>query len=140
MLNFAPANAVHSTDGDTGDAPRALLAEDNELCQQIVVKRLTQLGCRVDVARDGLEAVEYSRKNNYDLIIMDLRMPNMDGFTAAEHIRQRDRDLPIVALTAQASFDDQARCEQIGMNGFFTKPARLDTLKKILTQYVKRHH
>ena len=106
-----------------------LLAEDNELNKEIAVTILEEAGCTVDIASDGVEAVEKvknSAGNPYDLILMDIQMPIMDGIEAAKKIRAMDdpslSGLPIVALTANAFEEDRQRVLSAGMNGHLGKP------------------
>jgi CheY-like chemotaxis protein len=85
------------------------------------------MGCVVITARDGLEAVQVSASQSFDLILMDVQMPEMDGLTACRAIRQREADLhlpakPIVALTANALTDDRDNCLAAGMDDYMTKP------------------
>ncbi|MCX4247137.1 response regulator [Paraliomyxa miuraensis] len=119
-----------------GEAIRVLVAEDNTVNQKVAQRMLTQLGCRVDVAGNGREAVELVTAIPYDLVIMDLQMPEMDGLEAAMEIRRRvDQHgprLPIVALTAHAMEEDRARCLDAGMDDFLTKPIRRPELVRVL--------
>ena len=113
---------------------RVLLAEDNLVNQQVAVMMLNKLGYSVDVANNGREAVEANEANGYDLIFMDLQMPEMDGLEATRSIRKRmqDRQPYIVALTANAMDEDKTRCREAGMNDFVAKPMRLDDLRMAL--------
>ena len=116
-----------------------LFAEDHPQSQEILLEMLESLGCEVDVAADGVEAVESVRSRAYDLILMDMQMPRMDGLTAARAIRALAlpgrRDTPIIALTANAYAEDRQRCLDAGMNGFLGKPVTPATLATALGQY-----
>jgi CheY-like chemotaxis protein len=93
--------------------------------------RMTRLGCAVDVANDGLEAVRLANANAYDLILMDCQMPLMDGFQATRAIREGQgsgRRVPIVALTANAMEGERERCLEAGMDDYLAKPVRPDDL------------
>ncbi|MBF0421544.1 MAG: CHASE2 domain-containing protein [Magnetococcales bacterium] len=102
---------------------RALLAEDNGINQQIVCELLHQAGMEVVVANDGREALERLCQREFDVVLMDVQMPVLDGYSAAWRIRRDDRirgDLPIIAMTANA--EDRSRIEESGMNGYVAKP------------------
>ncbi len=104
-----------------------LVAEDNDVNREIVTAMLRSMGCVVITAKDGLEAVQVSAHQAYDLILMDVQMPEMDGLAACRAIRHREADLhlppkPIVALTANALTDDRDNCLAAGMDDYLTKP------------------
>ncbi|MEY4592207.1 MAG: hypothetical protein RIR18_1102, partial [Pseudomonadota bacterium] len=101
-----------------------LVAEDNLLNQQIATELLAVTGATVTIANNGLEALELVQKLPIDCILMDLRMPEMDGLTATRHIRALPQyaNLPILAFTANASDVDRTQCQKVGMNGFISKP------------------
>ncbi|MCB9762206.1 MAG: response regulator [Alphaproteobacteria bacterium] len=106
---------------------RILLAEDNPDNQVVAVAALSQDGHRVEIAHDGVEAVEMARDNEYDLVLMDIHMPRMDGVEATQRIRAMEQEagrsrLPIVALTAHATQDFRERCMEAGADAFLTKP------------------
>jgi CheY-like chemotaxis protein len=117
------------------DGHRVLLVEDNAVNQKVGVRMLEKLGCRVDVAANGFEAVEMVSQLPYDLVLMDCQMPEMDGFQAARQIRTLGaaaKRVNIVALTAAASPQDRQQCLLAGMNDYLTKPVSLDALAKAL--------
>jgi CheY-like chemotaxis protein len=95
-------------------------------------------GLQVDVARDGLEAQALATQNRYDLILMDMQMPQVDGLEATRRIRQmpHGRDIPILALTANAFADDKALCLAAGMNDFVSKPTQSDKLFEIVLRWL----
>jgi CheY-like chemotaxis protein len=106
---------------------RVLLVEDNAVNQQVGVTMLRRLGCRVDLARNGIEAVSMSGERAYDVILMDCQMPEMDGFEATARIRAREARtgasrIPIVALTANVMRGDRERCLTAGMDDYLAKP------------------
>ena len=103
---------------------RVLLVEDNKVNQALGVALLAREGHRTDVAGNGLEAIEMIGRSSYDLVLMDLQMPEMDGFAATQAIRARLglSDLPIIAVTANAMKGDRERCLQAGMNDYISKP------------------
>jgi PAS domain S-box-containing protein len=119
---------------------RILLVEDNIVNQKVGVRLLEKMGCRVDLAGNGLEAVEMVRQFPYQLILMDCQMPEMDGFEAARAIRQLEgemKQVPIVALTAAATNEDRDRCLASGMNAYLTKPITMDDLAQAIEDWTK---
>ncbi len=117
---------------------RILLAEDNSTNQKIAVRMLEQLRCRVSVAANGVEAVELSRRFPFDLILMDVQMPEMDGFEAAQKIRAHEgtqSHTPIVALTANVMESDRQACAEAGMDDFVGKPIKREDLLRVLEHW-----
>ena len=111
-----------------------LLAEDNLINQKIAVRLLNRLGLDVDVAGDGYEVLEKLRHRSYDVILMDMRMPFMDGLETCRRIREERTILQpqIIALTANSYYDAIDLCIGAGMDGFLTKPFTLETLQAAL--------
>ena len=110
---------------------RVLLAEDNPTNQFVVIRLLKGLPIKVDVAQDGAEAVAEAARTAYDMICMDMRMPEMDGLEATRVIRRREgpsRQAAIVAMTANAFPEDMAACRDAGMTDFVAKPVSKDRL------------
>jgi signal transduction histidine kinase len=103
---------------------RILLAEDNEVNQGLFQTLLERLGYRVDVAGDGLEVLQLCDRASYQVVFMDLQMPDLDGIETTRRLRQRDQRLWIVALTANAFREDRDRCLAVGMNDYLAKPIR----------------
>lgn len=98
---------------------------------------LQKLNQNVDIAQDGKEAIQMANNNHYDLVLMDMQMPNVDGLEATREIRLKlghKSKLPIIALTANISEESRQKCLEAGMNGFLTKPIKLDTLKTLIHQ------
>ena len=121
-----------------GASRRVLLVEDNRVNQILGQRALEKLGCRVDIASNGREAVEISKRHAYDLILMDCRMPEMDGYTATQQIRALGRAVsatPIVALTAHAVDGAREECLQAGMDDYITKPFALPDLQRMLEKW-----
>jgi len=117
---------------------RILLVEDNSINQQVAREILERFGARVAVARHGGEAVDMVQAAGYDVVLMDVQMPVMDGLAATRHIRALPQlaDLPIVALTAHALTEDRDRCLAAGMNDYLTKPIDADQLLATLGQWI----
>jgi two-component system sensor histidine kinase/response regulator len=117
---------------------RILLAEDHPLSQEILYEMLEPLGCEVVLASDGQEAVQLARAGHYDLILMDLQMPGVDGLDATRRIRELPayRDTPVIALTANVFLEDRARCLAAGMNDHLGKPVTHAALKRALSRWL----
>ena len=113
-----------------------LLAEDNLDNQELLLIYLHRMGLNVTVVENGKLAVEAAAKNNFDLILMDMRMPVMGGLEAIRVLRQQGIDMPIVALTANAMREDKAACFKAGCNGFLTKPIDVAHLNEIISKYL----
>jgi CheY-like chemotaxis protein/HPt (histidine-containing phosphotransfer) domain-containing protein len=118
---------------------RILLAEDSEANQMVARVLLEREGYEVVVANDGREAVEAFSRGTYDLILMDLRMPNMTGLEATEEIRKRrdGQTVPIVAMTANALQTDIQRCMDAGMNDYVSKPFEREHLLRVIKQMIE---
>ena len=112
---------------------RILVVDDNEINQVVACKFLQKLGCQVEVARNGREAVDSIARATYDAVLMDCEMPEMNGYEATQEIRRQEhtttRHLPIIALTGHASSEDEQKCRQAGMDDVVTKPMTLPTLR-----------
>ncbi len=118
---------------------RILLAEDNVVNQKVASLLLSKLGYRVDVASNGLEAVEALRRQPYDVILMDMQMPEMDGLDATKKILQESlagKQPWIIAMTANAMRSDRERCLSAGMRDFLSKPVQLASLRSAFERYV----
>ena len=117
---------------------RALVAEDNIVNQKVAKRMLEKLGCSVDLAANGAEAVEMWGQFPYDLIFMDCQMPEMDGYAATKTIRGRekaDRRTPIVAMTANAMEGDRERCLRAGMDDYISKPVSKGKIREALEKW-----
>ncbi|MDP3462309.1 MAG: response regulator [Bacteroidales bacterium] len=113
---------------------RILVAEDNPLNQKIISTFLGRNNHDVIMAKDGLEAVELFQQYEFDCILMDLHMPNMDGFQATEAIRsiEKGMKIPIIAVTASSPLEDKSNCIGAGMNDFIQKPVQYIDIEFIL--------
>ena len=119
--------------------PHVLVADDNLVNQRVAMLMLERLGCRVDVAGDGAEAVAAVAKNTYAAVVMDCHMPRMDGYEATKTIRAAEGDrrrTPIIAMTASAMEEDEQRCLDIGMDGYIAKPFREEDLLAALAPWM----
>ncbi len=118
---------------------RVLLVEDNEINQVVAIELLVNMGVDVDVVADGSEAVEYMKQNQPDLILMDIQMPVMDGYTATTKIRalKSGATIPIYAMTANALVGDSDKSIQAGMDGHITKPVDPEKLYQVLAKHLK---
>jgi PAS domain S-box-containing protein len=141
--SFAPVAAVDSTVAARRRSARILLVEDNNVNRFVATRMLEKLGCAVECASNGAEAVSRfeSHSAEYDLILMDVHMPEMNGFEATARIRAAEdspnaavphRRTPIIALTASAMEQDREHCAAAGMDDYLSKPVRLDQLAEAL--------
>ena len=146
---FAPVEAgeiprISDSAGDSAvqDQPasslRILLAEDNLINRKIAIRMLERQGHRVTTAENGRECVERFREGGYDAILMDVQMPEMDGFEATQAIRELEaatgRRIPVIAMTAHAMKGDRERCLAAGMDGYVSKPVAAEDLRKALQE------
>ncbi len=116
-----------------------LIAEDNAVNQTVMLHLLNRLGCHADIVDNGLEAIETLKRQVYDVVLMDVQMPEMDGLTATQTIRTLDltQQPYIIALTANATEGDREACLAAGMDDYLSKPIRLQSLKHTLLQVVQ---
>ncbi len=118
---------------------RVLVVEDNGVNQIVAKGLLEKFGCCVDLAADGLEAIEAVEKTNYALIFMDCNMPRMDGYECTQYIRQHQLDgprIPIVAMTANVMAECTERCRNSGMDDFVAKPIKKQELLRVLDRWL----
>jgi two-component system sensor histidine kinase/response regulator len=122
----------------TGSTARILLTEDNVINQRVARRMIEKAGHTVVIAGNGREALDWLSREEFDIVLMDVQMPEMDGLEATAAIRKRERGtgvhIPIIAMTAHAMKGDEERCLASGMDGYLAKPIRapllLDLLKK----------
>ncbi len=141
-VDASPPSALPVTDGHLSRTglrrrPVVLLAEDNPVNRRVAVRMLESLGYAVDVASNGLEAVEALTRREYALVFMDCHMPVLDGLEATRRVRALEKDLGrharIVALTASAMEDDEKRCLDAGMDAYISKPFKTADLQRVIS-------
>jgi CheY-like chemotaxis protein len=118
---------------------RVLVVEDYVINREITQDMLELMDCQVDVAENGQQALAMQAKSPYDLILMDIQMPEMDGYTTTREIRKREqgkKHSPILAVTANAMTGDREKCLEAGMDDYLAKPVELDKLEAILKKYL----
>lgn len=116
-------------------ALRILLAEDDEIIQKVTLLMLKKLGYCADVAANGLEVLSALEHYSYDIVLMDIQMPEMDGLEATRIIRQnRQEGLRIIAVTASAPEETREKCFDVGMNDYVSKPVKLNELANLLSR------
>jgi two-component system, sensor histidine kinase and response regulator len=121
---------------------RILLVEDNQVNQEVAQFMMSGIGCMVDIAENGLEALEAVEKQRYDLVLMDCMMPHMDGYEATAEIRRRQQakllpQFPIIALTANAIEGDREKCLTAGMDDYIAKPFKTESLLRMIKAWVQ---
>jgi CheY-like chemotaxis protein len=120
---------------------RVLLAEDNPVNQTLAMRILERLGHKVQVVNNGKEALGRAQAEEFDVILMDVQMPEMDGLEATTAIRDAEagtgKHIPIVAMTAHAMKGDREKCLSVGMDGYLSKPIRIDELKQAMSAIEK---
>ena len=119
--------------------PTVLLVDDNQINQKVAQKQLERLGCETDVASNGFEAIEFAVSRKYDIIFMDIQMPQMDGVTATKHIKEKLGDAcpPIVAMTAYSMKDDAEKFMNQGMDDYVSKPVKSADLYATISKWQK---
>lgn len=120
---------------------RVLVVEDNRPNQQVALAMLERIGCRIEIASTGREALDLVARRNFDIILMDCHMPEMDGFEATQRIREREMGaghVPIIAMTANVQKNDNERCFAAGMDDYLAKPLKLSALRGKLDHWLKR--
>ena len=118
---------------------RILVAEDNAFNQKVVLRQVREMGFGADAVANGIEALEALRRIDYDLVLMDCQMPEMDGYACAAEIRRQEDNvehIPIIAMTAHVMKEDRDKCLAAGMDDFLSKPVRVVHLEGVLTQWL----
>jgi len=130
-------------EGPAGVRARALVAEDNVVNQQVAQRILEKLGCEVQVAADGQEALRKLERDEFDVVFMDCQMPELDGYEATRQIRQRsapESRIPIIAMTANAMKGDRERCLSAGMDDYISKPVNPRAFEEALRRWGPEGH
>ncbi len=124
----------------TLEGSNILLVEDNATNQEIIVELLSDSGIKIDIADNGFEAIKMyeSNPNKYELILMDIQMPVLDGYEATKEIRSLDKNIPIIALTANAMKEDIEKTKQVGMNRHLNKPIEVEKLYETLLEFLTK--
>jgi PAS domain S-box-containing protein len=117
---------------------KILLVEDNETNKEIIIDLLADSGIHIDIASNGLEAIEKFKENSYELIFMDIQMPILDGYEATKEIRKLNKIIPIVALTANAMKEDIEKTKIAGMNKHLNKPIEVEKLYETLLEFLSK--
>lgn len=128
----------HNSENVTANL-KILLVEDNLINQKVASTIINKMGYEYDIANNGLVAVKMTSQTQYDLILMDMQMPKMDGITATKMIRKKGTtNTPIIACTANAMDDDKKKCLHAGMNDFISKPIKIKSLRSIISKWNKK--
>ncbi len=116
---------------------KILIAEDNPINQKLALRMLEKIGHKADTVSNGLEVIERLKTNKYDIIFMDIQMPEMDGIEATKHIisNYKDSKPQIIAMTANAMKEDRDICLNSGMDDYISKPVSINDIKNILIKW-----
>ena len=148
VVDFHRGHTRYQPNSDDSDKPyngrRILVVEDNVINQQVARARLEKLGCEVEVAANGVEALHCLRDQTVDLVLMDCHMPEMDGYECTTRIREHSmeavRRLPVIAMTANVMPTDREKCQQFAMSDFLGKPVTTEQLCEVLDRWIGRYH
>ncbi len=140
--DMTPETGLSTADSGTLEGLKVLLVEDNGVNQKVAVRMLQKLGCEVVVAGDGQQALEVLERDSFDVVLMDVQMPVMDGLTATRLLRTREqgtgRHQIVIALTANAMRSDREQCFEAGMDDYLSKPLTLEALRMVLMRWAAR--
>lgn len=144
LKNTATMHPIEVCEGDSFvlmpsvNTLKVLLVEDNLVNQELALIYLNILNCDCDLANNGEEAILKLSKQSYDLILMDIQMPKMDGIAATLEIRKTNQVTPIIAMSAHALSKEKEKCMKIGMNDYIAKPFKIEELQEIIAMYTQR--
>ncbi len=129
---------------EKGDKIRLLLAEDNPTNQLVFSRQIGVLGYELDIANDGLEALDMFKRGNYRLVITDIHMPHMDGYLFAKALREHEEKeggqrTPLIAVTANAMQGEREKCLKLGMDGYLSKPVDIEVLRECVDRLLNEH-
>ena len=127
----------HSKDEAAANGQLILVAEDHPTNQLVIKRQLEQLNFHADFVDDGEEALMAIKQRNYGLLLTDCHMPNMDGYELTKVLREQGNTIPIIALTANALSGESKNCQNLGMDGYLTKPVSMAILKQTIEQYLQ---
>jgi CheY-like chemotaxis protein len=116
---------------------RILVAEDNYINQKLMEKLIQSKGWECKLVGDGSEVVKELKSSSYDMVLMDISMPDMDGYTATQLIREFDKNIPVIGITANAIVGFREKCIDSGMNDYISKPFRKEILFEMINKYLK---
>jgi len=130
-------NGMHETEkGTMMYNGKVLVVEDNPSNQKLMAIFLQRMGLEVVPAGDGTEAVECCGEQSFDIILMDMQMPNLNGYDATRQLRSQGVKTPIIAVTANAMSGDEQKCMDVGCNGYLSKPIDRSKLDELIAQYL----
>lgn len=138
LNNIHQCNPDHAWQDEAWFNGKVLIADDTPVNRSLVRRMLTAIGVEVDEAENGKQAYEAATRGEYDLILMDLHMPVMDGTASLKRIREHDQGLPVIALTADAMQGARERCRAAGFSGYLTKPLVRNDIIQELAKYLKQ--
>jgi len=134
-IDFSP----NAEDIEKLSGAQVLLVDDSEINQALAAEVMSGWGINVNIAQNGKEAIEKIETNRFDLVLMDIQMPEMDGYEATKIIRKTDQDIPIVAMSAHAMQDELDKMLAQGMNDYVSKPFKLEALFSVLFKWLNKH-
>jgi CheY-like chemotaxis protein len=133
-------NEMHETEkGTVMYSGKVLVAEDNPSNQKLIAILLQRMGLEVTLADDGLEAVEKCELQAFDVILMDMQMPNLNGYDATRQLRSQGVKTPIIAVTANAMTGDEQKCMDVGCDGYLSKPIDRNKLDELVSRHLAVH-
>jgi len=138
ILKFFPSieeRKVLSAEQKGGSYLKVLVAEDNVLNQRVAKNLFGKIGYAIDIANNGLEAVDKIQANHYDIVFMDVLMPEMDGIEAIQKLKTRGKNCPIIAMTASVHESERERVLDAGMDDFITKPTKVEDLSRMIAKW-----